>query len=227
MNNGISVQTEEVWTTAGLVKTADRPVAEIKRVEAMHEATVGEPAPMALFGFAVGTLLAGLVLTGDWPTATLMAVIPMLLWFAGVGQFIGGLFGLAKGNTFAGTAFCSFGAGNVIIGSFLWMQSAGLIGRGTADFNMLGIALLCLGYIALMLVIASLRTNAVYTAVLGTLTAGYILSGLPYLGASTVVGSIGGWCLVASAVLAFYAGGAVVVNSQWQREVIPVLSYRR
>lgn len=216
-----SANPDEVWTTAGLVHT-NQPVAELHRVEAEQEAKIGEPAPMALFGFAIGTFLIAMVLTGEWPTASLIAVVPALLWFAGVGQFIGGLFALARGSTFGATAFCAFGMGNIIAGTFIWMQTAGLIPMAPASMNMLGLALMCLGYIALMLTIASLRTNASYTCTVAALVPGYVLAAVPDLGGSATIGHIGGWFLVLAAVLAFYAGGAVVVNSQWQREVLPL-----
>lgn len=210
-----------VWTTAGLVETT-RPVDEVRRIEADREASVGDPAPMALFGFATGTFLVSMILTGMWPMGALMAVVPALLWFAGIGQFVGGLFALARGSTLGGTAFCSFGAGNVIVATFVWMQQNGVIPLTTDSKTMLGIGLFCLGYIALMLTIAAVRANAAYLVTLATLTVGYVLAAVPDVGGSPVVGHIGGWFLVASALCAFYAAGAVAVNSQWQREALPV-----
>lgn len=223
--DAVRVNPDEVWTTAGLVHT-DRPVAEIHRVEAEQEARIGDPAPMALFGFAIGTLLVAMVISGAWPTAALIAVVPALLWFAGVGQFIGGLFALARGSTFGATAFCSFGMGNIIAGTFVWMQTAGLIPAAPAYMNMLGLVLMCLGYVAVMLTIASLRTNATYTWTVAALVPGYVLAAVPDLGGAAWIGHIGGWFLMLAAVLAFYAGGAVVVNSQWQREVLPLGTFR-
>src|SRR5262249_35142227 len=108
-----------LWTTAGMVET-DRSLPEMRGIEAEHQAVGGAPAPMALFGFALGTFLVGLLFIGFWPTGTMMGIVPALLWFAGVGQFIGGLFALTRGSTFAATAFCSFGMGNIIVASFTW-----------------------------------------------------------------------------------------------------------
>jgi succinate-acetate transporter protein len=210
-----------LWTNAGMVET-DRPMPNLHGLEAEHQAVIAEPAPVALFGFAIGTLLIGLVFGGAWPTAALIGLVPALLWFAGVGQFIAGLFSLARGSTMGATAFCSFGMGNVIAGSYIWMQQAGLIPPALMNHQMLALGLFCFAYIAAMLTIAALRANWTYVAVLATLTPGYALAGVQQFGGSLTIGHIGGWFLVASAILAFYAAGAIVVNSQWCREAVPL-----
>lgn len=172
---------------------------------------------MALFGFATGTFLVGLVLAGMWPMGALLGVLPALLWFAGIGQFIAGLFALACGSTFGATAFCSFGMGNIIVASFLWMQHVGLIPTTAATTAMLGLALFCLAYIALALAIAALRTNLIYLITVALLVPGYALNAVTDVGGSPSVAHVGGWFLVAAAIGAFYAGAAVVINSQWRR----------
>jgi len=211
-----------LWTNAGLVET-DRSLPEMRTIEAVHQATLAESAPMALFGFATGTFLVALLLSGLMPAATgMMAVVPALLFFAGVGQFIGGLFALSRGSTFGATAFCSFGMGNVIVASYAWMQQAGVIPTGTESTTLLGMGLFCFAYIALSLAIAALRTNVAYFLTVLALVPGYALVAATDVGAAPVVGQIGGWFLIAAALLAFYSGGAVVINSQWCREVFPL-----
>jgi succinate-acetate transporter protein len=206
----------ELWTTAGMVET-ERPMPEIRGLEAERQAVIGEPAPMALFGFATGTFILGLALAGMWPMGALLGVVPALLLFAGVGQFTGGLFALARGSTFGATAFCSFGMGSIIVASFLWMEHAGVIPATTATLAMLGLALFCLAFIALALAIAALRANWVYFTTFALLVPGYALSAVTDVGGSPDVARVGGWFLVAAAICAFYAGAAVVINSQWRR----------
>lgn len=84
------------------------------------------------------------------------------------------------------------------------------------------------GFISVALTIAALRTNAALVIVLGTLCVGYTLSGIPNLanGAGSagwdVIQSIGAWFLVASSFFASYTGMALVVNSTWNRTVLPL-----
>ncbi|HZO94862.1 MAG TPA: acetate uptake transporter [Candidatus Baltobacteraceae bacterium] len=204
----------------------DRPMPNLHGIEAEHQAVLGDPAALALFAFAVGTFVASAVLTGMWPMAALAAVVPPLLWFAGVGQFIGALFALARGSTFGATAFGSFGMANIVVGTFVWMQNAGLIPMSADARTMLGITLCCFAFIALALAVAALRTNAIYFLTVLGLIPGYALVGANDAGAPAAVGHIGGWFLCAAALLAFYAGAAVVVNSQWCREALPLGTMR-
>ncbi len=210
-----------LWTNAGMVET-DRPLPNLHGLEAEHQAVIGDPAPMALFGFAVGTFLLSMIAIGFWPAGTAIAIVPAVLWFAGAGQFFGGLLALARGSTFGATAFCSFGMANIIFGTYTWMQNAGVMPSTTGAATMLGIGLFCFAYIALMLTIAAARTNLAYLGTVAALVPGYALVAVAYVGGATVVGQIGGWFLCAAAVIAFYAAGAVVVNSQWCREVLPL-----
>jgi succinate-acetate transporter protein len=195
----------------------------VHEVQEVSEASVGEPGSMALFGFAVGTLLIALPITGEVPTATAMAAVPALLVFAGLGQFIGGLVAYRKGNTFAATAFCSFGANNVVVSTFLLFQAIGLVPANNNTSLFLAIDLFCFAYIAFVLFLAAFKLNAAFVLVLLALFPGYGLSAVGYLsGQPAVIGQIGGWFLVVSAGMAFYAGGALAVNSTYERTVLPM-----
>lgn len=77
------------------------------------------------------------------------------------------------------------------------------------------------------LTLAALPTNAGLVATLGLLAVGYVLSGIPNVVGSaakgkTLIGVLGGWFLVASALFAYYMGAALVVNSNWGRTVLPI-----
>lgn len=225
MENGTRVTEgpiEHVWTKAGPVVThlSQTRVHEVREVS---EASIGEPGAMALFGFALGTLLIALPITGVVPTATAMAAVPALLVFAGIGQFIGGMVAYRKGNTFGATAFCSFGANNVVVSTFLLFQAIGLIASNNNTSLLLAIDLFCFAYIAFVLFVASFKLNAAFVLVLLALFPGYGLSAVGYLSSPpAVIGQIGGWFLVVSAGLAFYAGGALAVNSTYERTILPM-----
>jgi pyruvate dehydrogenase (quinone)/pyruvate oxidase len=60
-------------------------------LQEVAEASVGDPAPMGLFGFAVGTLLVAIPIAGIMPLTNVSAALPTLLIFAGLAQFIAGL----------------------------------------------------------------------------------------------------------------------------------------
>lgn len=215
--------THEIWTKAGPIESSI-PETEIRTIEERHQASLGEPGALALFGFAVGTTVVAFVISGIVPNTASIAAVPVLLVFAGIGQFIGGLFALAKGNTFAATAFGSYGANNVLVAMFLWMMQGGLIADTAPNRLMLAVSLLCFGYISLVLTIAAMRLNPTYTAIVGALIPGYTLAAFPWFGGSAAVGHWGGYFLFLAAALAFYAGSALVINSTHEQ---PVLSLGR
>ena len=115
------------WTPAGLVETSYVSTNEIRHIEEQREASHAEAAPLGLFGFALGTLVASMVISDWYPAGAMLATIPAVLIFAGFVQFVAGLLSFNRGSTFGGTTFCSYGAGNIIIAAFLWMQHAGMI----------------------------------------------------------------------------------------------------
>lgn len=226
--NGAPTTTEryvehEDWTKAGPV-VSHLPRERVVELQEVAEASSGDPAPMGLWGFAVGTLLVGIPIAGIVPLSNTSAALPCLLVFAGLAQFIAGLFAYRKGNTFAATALCSFGANNVVVATFFLFQSAGVFTSNADSMRLLGIQLISFGYIALMLMIAAFRFNVVFVLVLLALWPGYALAGIGEVGAPRVIGEIGGWFLIVSAGLAFYAAAAMVLNSSYNRTVLPMFS---
>lgn len=229
-SNGGPVATEqyplhERWTNAGPVAT-HLPDARVHELQEVAEVTTGEPIPMGLWGFAVGTLLVAIPFTTELPLTTVNATLPTLLVFAGLGQFIAGLVAYRKGNTLAATAMCVFGANNVVVSTFYLFIGAGVFPKSSDTMKMLGIDLIAFGYIALMLMIAAVRVNAALVLTLLALWPGYVLVGINAVGAPTAVGEVGAWFLIVSAAFAFYTAGAMVVNSSYNRTILPLMSFR-
>ena len=226
-NTVVNLEKRNNWTKGGPV-VSHLNDDEISMLEERASATVADSAPLGLWGFATGTWIAGPVIAGVFPQNAMTAVIPVLLVFAGLGQFIAGLFAFRRTNVLAATAFCSFGAFNVTAAFFFGLQAAHTIGTAGDPVILMGFLLESFGFIAFALTIAAMRTNAALVIVLGTLCVGYVLAGIPDLAnAATapgwaVIKDIGGWFLVASAFFAFYTGMALVVNSTWNATVLPL-----
>jgi succinate-acetate transporter protein len=216
-----TLEAHQQWTKAGPVMS-HLPAGRVQELQEVQEASIGEPGPMSLFGFAVATLLVAIPISGQLPLSTALAAVPALLVFGGIGQFIGGLVAYRKGNTFAATAFCSFGANNVIVSTFFLFRAIGMFPDTANTRLFLAIDLFCLAYVAFVLLLASFKLNMAFVLVLLALTPGYALSGIGNLSAPAAIGHIGGWFLIASAGLAFYAGGALTLNSTYERVILPM-----
>lgn len=217
---------QENWTRSGPV-VSRLPNEEIESLESRAAATVADPVPLGLWGFATGTWIVGTVLAGAFPPSALTATIPVLLVFAGLAQFIAGLFAFRRANVLASTAFCCFGSFNVVTALFFALQARGILTASGDPLVLQGFVLLSFGFIALALTIAALPTNAGVVLTLGLLAVGYTLTGIAAIFGTGpishyVVGDIGGWFLVGSAFFAYLTGMALVVNSCWGRTVLPI-----
>lgn len=217
------------WARSGAVPPVI-PEEEVLTAEARSAATIGDPAALCLFGFATGTWIVGAVTAGIFKPTAFIDTAPVLIVFAGLAQFIGGLFAWRRSNTFAGTAFCAYGANNIVIGFIFVLQALKIMPMQGDGAVMLGFELLSFGFISLVMTIGAMRLNAAFVAVLVTLTAGFVLSGIPLVSgtASTPgplqsIGYIGGYLLIASAGLAYYTGAALVLNSVSKRVILPLL----
>lgn len=228
MANIAEVQGHALWTKGGPIAIHDHDTGnDIAALEEQAVATVADPTPFGLWAFATGTWMAGTVLGGAFAATTLSWMVPVLLLFAGIGQFIAGLFAYRRANSLAATAFCCFGSFNATFAAILMFPLLHIATGGADAPTFLGFLLESFAFIAFALGVAALRTNAAMVAVLMTLAIGYCFSGIPNLAGSTaggwgVVGEIGGWVLVLSAALAYYTGMAMVVNSSWQRTAMPL-----
>lgn len=212
----------ERWTPAGPIRG---PLAsDIIAQEAERSAsTVGEPAPLGLFGFAAATFTLSAINAGWFNAATaLYAMVPLII-FGGVVQFLAGMWAYRKGDTFAATAFGSFGGFNATYGVYSLLKQAGLIVGPGAGAGVVGVFLICLGLIAGMLALAACWKNMALVGVLGCLMVAYVLLGIGMIASgSALMMHVGGWAGLVASVLAFYTGGAIVVNSISARSILPL-----
>lgn len=212
----------ERWTPAGPIRS-EMPMEVIEQEETRAAASVGEAAPLGLFGFASATFTLSAVNAGWFSQATALFAIPLVLVFGGIAQFVAAMWSYRKGDTFAATAFGSFGSFNTAYALYALWAHGGLISGPPASFGVLGIFIACFSLIAFFLMIAAMRINMALVGVLfflaltyGLLGAGFIAAGAPNLI------HFGGWAGLISSVLAFYTAGAMVINSVNERAVLPL-----
>jgi succinate-acetate transporter protein len=216
------------WTRAGLV-VSHMPDNEVTALEERSIATMGDPTTLGWWGFATGTWIVATILGGMLPHAGFTAVAPLLLIFAGIAQFIAGLYAYRRVDALMATAFCCFGALYATLAVLLMMQAGGALPASATAMVLTGYLLESFAFIALALMVAALRSNVATVALLGTLCVGFVLTGIASFIATTpaagvpVVGTIGAAFMLASALCAYYIGMAHIVNSMWKRTVLPML----
>jgi succinate-acetate transporter protein len=212
----------ERWTPAGPIRS-EAPLDIIEQEETRAAASVGEAAPLGLFGFASATFTLSAVNAGWFPMATVIFAMPLVLIFGGIAQFIAGMWSYRKGDTFAATAFGSFGAFNTTYALFVLFSAGGLVKGPAAGTGVIGIFIACFSLIAFVLMLAAMRINWALVGVLFFLALTYGLLGAGEIaGAAPNLLSFGGWAGLISSVIAFYTGAAMVVNSVNKRVVLPL-----
>lgn len=215
------------WTKAGPVYSS-LPDQEIAMLEARATATVAEPGALGLWGFATATWIVATIFAGDWPLTAIGQTVAVLLLFGGVAQFIAGLYAFRRADALSATAFTCFGSFNAVAGLGFLLSATRAFAVAPYFDLYTGFLLESFAFIALVLCVAAMQRNGAMTAFLGLLAIGYCLAGIAALAGSIgvggwgTVGAIGGYFLMASAAVAYYTGAALVVNSTWNRRVLPI-----
>jgi uncharacterized protein len=198
--------------------------------------TPADPGPLGLAAFAGTTFVLSLInagLVGDKGAVgggLLPLVAALALAYGGIAQFLAGVWEFRTGNTFGAVAFCSFGT--FWISYYFVVKSAGDVEK-TELFSGLGLYLWMWGIFTAYMFIASLRTTGAVALVFLLLTITFIVLGI---GNSALAGTtnvtngtikLGGYIGLVTAIAAWYASFAGVINSTWKRTVLPVFPLSR
>mgnify|MGYP001381483317 CR=1 FL=1 len=199
--------------------------------------TPADPGPLGLAGFAGTTFVLSMVNSGLVGDKTLVGggLLPLVaglaLAYGGIAQLLAGLWEFRTGNTFGAVAFSSYGA--FWISFFLIVQlAAGAVAK-TELFSGLGLYLWMWGIFTAYMFIASLRTTGAVALVFLLLAITFIILGIgnsALAGTTNVTNStikLGGYFGIATAIAAWYASFAAVINSTFGKTIAPVFPLRR
>jgi succinate-acetate transporter protein len=203
--------------------------------------TPADPGPLGLAAFAGTTFMLSMINAGLVGNGTLVGggLLPMVaglaLAYGGVAQLIAGLWEFRTGNTFGAVAFCSYGAFWI---SFFLIVQLGVPGVVAAKasgeiFSGLSLYLYMWAIFTAYMFIASLRTTGAVALVFLLLAITFLILGIGnagLVGGTAVTNStikLGGYVGLATAIVAWYASFAAVVNSTFGRVVAPVVPLGR
>jgi succinate-acetate transporter protein len=185
---------------------------------------VADPAALGLGAFALTTFLLSAHNAFGATTAPLLAFFGYAIFYGGLAQFMAGMWEFRRGNTFAATAFSTYGG--------FWMGLAGfvaliLFGKvATKDVSpSLGWILLAFAIFNTYMLIWSSRINLSVFLVFLTLEVTEIvlfLGAFSGQGAGSGLTAIGGFVGILTALVAWYASAAIVINSMSPTPVLPV-----
>jgi len=188
-------------------------------------ASVADPAPLGLAGFALTTFVLSMFNAGLVDKKGLPIVLGLALAYGGGAQLLAGMWEFRKGNTFGATAFSSYGAFWISYWAFVTFFAKGVPAANVG--SAVGLYLIGWGIFTAYMWIASFRTTAAVNLVFLLLAITFFLLGIGEAAGNTGVGKLGGWFGLATALAAWYASFAGVTNFTFGREMVPVRQFRR
>jgi succinate-acetate transporter protein len=184
--------------------------------------TPADPGPLGLAGFAGTTFVLSLINANLVSARGIGVVAALALAYGGIAQFTAGIWEFRTGNTFGAVAFCSFGM--FWVSFYLILH---VIPVGAITPHALSAYLWMWAIFTTYMFLASLRTTAAVAGVFGLLAITFILLAWGDLGhGHTGITHAGGWVGLATAIVAWYASFAAVINSTFGRTLAPVVPLR-
>jgi len=196
---------------SGLLRSVQKPVTP--------KNALGNPGPLGLGGFALTTMALSIYNAGII-TDTSTMVVALALFYGGIAQFVAGLYEFLISNTFGATAFCSYGA--------FWCSYAGFIYYivPTLPANKVneaaGLFLLMWLIFTLYMTVASIRVSVLLAMLFITLSATFLMLVIGTWGEIEGCTQTGGALGILTASLAWYGSAASVINSSWNKDLLPL-----
>ncbi|HWY32814.1 MAG TPA: acetate uptake transporter [Candidatus Acidoferrum sp.] len=181
--------------------------------------TTANPAPLGLLGFGMTTVLLNLHNAGFFELNSL--ILAMGICYGGVAQVIAGIMEWKKGNTFATTAFISYG--------FFWLSLVTLVllpkipGVVAANETAMAAYLALWGLFTAVMLIGTFRLSRALQFVFGTLTIlFFLLAYADFTGASADFKHATGFEGIVCGLAAIYTGLAQILNELYGRTLWPL-----
>jgi hypothetical protein len=180
---------------------------------------VADPAPLGLAGFALTTFMISVFNAGWAPD---VVWVGLAFFYGGLAQLLAGMWEFRNRNVFGATAFASYGAFWLSLGSFFLLASLSRLGNGLDTVDALGWFVLGFAIFNAYMLLASLRVTVAVFGVFLTLQITEILLAYGYLQNHHDWVKWGGYIGVVTAGVAWYASFAGVANSLGTKPVLPV-----
>jgi succinate-acetate transporter protein len=181
-----------------------------------------DPGPLGLAGFAGTTFVLSLINSNLISPVGIGAVLGLALAYGGIAQLLAGMWEFRTGNTFGAVAFSSFGA--------FWISFFVLIRLTPASLvtpHALSAYLWMWAIFTTYMFFASLRTTGAVALVFLLLAITFILLAWGDMGnGHKSITHAGGYVGLATAIVAWYASFAAVINSTFARVILPVYPLR-
>lgn len=181
--------------------------------------SLSNPAPLGLAGFAFTTWMLSMINAGWFSADGMGDVLALAFAYGGTAQIIAGVLEFPRGNTFGTTAFVSYGA--------FWWSFALFVAFFSSKVpeGFLGWYLFVWGVFTFYMWVGALRISKAVQFVFLALWITYLLLAIGEWSHVTMITRLGGYTGLITALVAFYASAAEVINDTYGRKVLPTGPY--
>jgi len=181
--------------------------------------TTGNPAPLGLLGFGLTTVLLNFHNAGFYELNTM--ILAMGICYGGIAQIIAGVMEWRKGNTFATTAFISYGLFWLSLVALIVMTKLGWATK--SDDKAMAVYLFMWGLFTLVMFIGTLRLNRALQFVFASLALLFFLLAYgDFANASAAFKHFTGYEGIICGFSAIYTGLAQVLNELYGKVLLPL-----
>ncbi len=196
-----------------MVKDKNTEVQFFKKVD-----ITSNPAPLGLMGFGMTTVLLNIHNAGFYGLDSM--ILGMGIFYGGIAQIIAGIMEWKKGNTFASTAFISYGSFWLTLVALLVIPKIGWMESPT-DASWAAY-LIMWGIFTGVLFIGTLKLNRALQFIFASLTVLFFLLALGHITGTAMLRTIAGYEGIICGLSAIYAALAQVLNEVYGRTVLPL-----
>ncbi|HEY1825008.1 MAG TPA: acetate uptake transporter [Acidimicrobiales bacterium] len=182
----------------------------------MADERVADPGPLGLAAFAMTTFCLSSANANIWHGSGIEGALALAFFYGGSAQLLAGMWEFVRKNTFAAVAFTSYGA--------FWLSFYAIVKFGLPTGTD-GVAIFLLGWtiFTFYMMIAATKVNLAVLAVFVLLFVTFVLLTVGNWGAGHASWvHAGGWVGLATALAAWYASAAGVINATHGKVVLPV-----
>ncbi len=161
----------------------------------------------------------------NWFTGNAAFLFPFATIFGGLAQFLAGMWAFKARDGLATAVHGTWGSFWMAYGVLQLLFATGTLTAPSPIFAEFGYWFIALAAITFLATIASIAYNISFMAVLATLTIGSALAAYGYIsGVSSFIPWAGAF-LIASAIIAWYTAGAMLINHSFRRSFLPLFRH--
>jgi succinate-acetate transporter protein len=176
---------------------------------------------LGLAGFAMTTFVLSMFNAHLVSSAGEPVVLGLALAYGGIAQLLAGMWEFRTGNTFGAVAFSSYGAFWISFWALVTFFVPKIPAAHAGDA--VGLYLWAWAIFTTYMFVASLRTTAAVALVFLLLSVTFVLLGIGNSGGNENIVKWGGYIGLATAVAAWYASFAAVVNFTFKKTIMPTV----